>query len=159
MAKAELSVGSPAPNFSLVAVGGEYGTAGKKVTLADFKGKNLVLYFYPKDDTPGCTKQACGLRDSWGEIKSKAVVFGVSVDSVDKHNKFITKYELPFALLSDENKELVEAFGVWVEKSMYGKKYMGTERSTFVIGPDQKIVAIFAKVKPDEHVDKLLEIL
>ncbi|MDX1920354.1 MAG: thioredoxin-dependent thiol peroxidase, partial [Candidatus Caenarcaniphilales bacterium] len=148
----KIEVGDKAPSFKSIAVGGEYGPEGKEVSLDDFKGKNLVLYFYPKDDTPGCTKQACGLRDNWKTLQSKAAIFGVSIDSVAKHNKFIEKYELPFALLSDEDKSLVEAFGVWVEKSMYGKKYMGTERTTFVISPDGKIKAIFPKVKPDEHV-------
>ncbi|MFN5540161.1 MAG: thioredoxin-dependent thiol peroxidase [Candidatus Melainabacteria bacterium] len=152
-------LGSQAPNFKSIAVGGEYGSAGKEVNLDDFKGKTLILYFYPKDDTPGCTKQACGLRDNWKEIKSKAVIFGVSIDSVAKHNKFIEKFDLPFPLLSDETKELVESFGVWVEKSMYGKKYMGTERTTFVIDEKGTIKAIFTKVKPEEHLNKLLEIL
>ncbi len=152
-------IGSKAPDFKAIAVGGDYGIKGKEVSLADFKGQSVVLYFYPKDDTPGCTKQACGLRDSWKELASKAVIFGVSIDSVDKHNKFIEKFSLPFALLSDESKEIVEAYGVWVEKSMYGKKYMGTERSTFVIDENGKIKAVFPKVKPEEHVDKLLAVL
>ncbi len=138
-----------------MAVGGEYGE-GKEVSLGDFKGHTVVLYFYPKDDTPGCTAQACGLRDAWGEFKKKAEVFGVSIDAVKKHQKFIEKFDLPFPLLSDESKKIVEDYGVWVEKSMYGKKYMGTERSTFVIGPDQKIKAILRKVKPAEHVEQLL---
>jgi peroxiredoxin Q/BCP len=112
----------------------------------------VVLYFYPKDDTPGCTTQACALRDEWDDFrKMKAEIFGVSIDPAKSHTKFIEKHALPFPLLSDEKKELVEAFGVWVEKSMYGKKYMGTERSTFVIGPEGKIRAIFRKVKPGEH--------
>ena len=152
----ELKVGDPAPNFSTVAVGGDYPAEGKVVALADFAGKNVVLYFYPKDDTPGCTKQACGLRDGWGELGRKAVIFGVSVDDADSHRKFIEKFSLPFPLLSDEDKQVVEAYGVWVEKSMYGKTYMGAERSTFVIGADGNLRAIFRKVKPEEHVDVLL---
>lgn len=152
----ELVPGSAAPSFSAVAVGGEY-SEGKTVTLADFAGKTLVLYFYPKDDTPGCTTQACALRDRYAHFVSEgAVVFGVSIDSPASHKKFIEKYGLPFPLLSDEGKAMVEAYGVWVEKSMYGKKYMGTERSTFVIRPDGTIKAVFRKVKPDEHVDTVL---
>ena len=151
----ELNIGDRAPQFSTTAVGGKYG-AGEPVKLAGFKGQTVVLYFYPKDDTPGCTTQACGLRDAWKQFAAKAVVFGVSIDSAGKHQKFIEKFGLPFPLLSDESKEIVEAYGVWVEKSMYGKKYMGTERSTFVIGPDQKIKAILRKVKPAEHVGQLL---
>lgn len=150
--------GDKAPTFDTKVIGGEY-KEETPVKLADLKGETVVLYFYPKDDTPGCTTQACGLRDSWKEIKAKAKVFGVSIDPIAKHQKFIDKYELPFPLISDEDKSIVEAYGVWVEKSMYGKKYMGTERTTFVIGPDQKIKAVFPKVKPAEHVDKLLGVL
>lgn len=153
--KSELQVGDKAPQFSAKAVGGKYG-AGTDVALRDFKGRTVVLYFYPKDDTPGCTAQACGLRDAWGEFAEKAEVFGVSIDPVKSHAKFIEKFELPFPLLSDESKSIVADYGVWVEKSMYGKKYMGTERSTFVIGPDQKIKAILRKVKPAEHAAQLL---
>ncbi|MFZ4597870.1 MAG: thioredoxin-dependent thiol peroxidase [Terrimicrobiaceae bacterium] len=152
-----LAPGDKAPSFSAIAVGGEYGD-GKLVRLADFAGKKLVLYFYPKDDTPGCTKQACALRDRYSHLlDQKAVVFGVSVDSPASHAKFIKKFELPFPLLSDESKEMVNAYGVWVEKSMYGKKYMGTERSTFVIRPDGTIKTVFRKVSPDEHATTLIE--
>ena len=154
----ELKAGDPAPAFSATAVGGEYG-AGAEVSLKSLKGKTVVLYFYPKDDTPGCTTQACDLRDRWGEVKAKAAIFGVSIDSAKSHQKFIEKHQLPFPLLVDDEKKIVEAYAVWVEKSMYGKKYMGTERSTFVIGPDGKLKAVFRKVKPGEHVDKLLEAL
>jgi thioredoxin-dependent peroxiredoxin len=153
-----LAPGSPAPAFSAVAVGGSYGE-GTTVDLADFKGKNVVLYFYPKDDTPGCTTQACGLRDIWTDLSEKAVVFGVSTDPEKSHRKFIDKYSLPFALLSDTTHQLVESYGVWVEKSMYGKTYMGTERSTFVIGPDGVLKAVFRKVKPADHAQQLLEAL
>ena len=154
----ELKIGDQAPNFKAVAVGGIYG-GGQEVKLLDFKGATLVLYFYPKDETPGCTKQACDLRDAWGEIQSKAELFGVSVDGVESHRKFITNNGLPFPLLSDADKSLVNAYGVWVEKSMYGKKYMGTERTTFVVGPNQKIAKILKKVKPAEHVTLLLKAL
>jgi len=152
----DLKPGDPAPAFSAVAVGAEYGE-GKTVRLSDFAGQTVVLYFYPKDDTPGCTVQACALRDRYALLKeSKAVVFGVSVDPPTSHKKFIEKYDLPFPLLSDESRAMVEAYGVWVEKSMYGKKYMGTERSTFVIRPDGTIQSIFRKVKPEEHTETVL---
>lgn len=149
-----LEVGGKAPAFHAVAVGGEYGE-GREVSLKDFSGQYLILYFYPKDDTPGCTAQACALRDEWYEVSQWGALFGVSIDPPEKHRKFIDKYDLPFPLLSDPDKELVENYGVWVEKSMYGKKYMGTERTTVVIGPDGKIAAIFPKVKPGEHLDLL----
>jgi thioredoxin-dependent peroxiredoxin len=154
----ELKIGDPAPEFVATAVGGIYG-GGQEVKLADFAGSSLVLYFYPKDDTPGCTAQACELRDSWRELQSKAELFGVSVDSTASHQKFIKKHGLPFPLLSDPNREIVQAYQVWVEKSMYGKKYMGTERTTYLIGPDQKIKAILKKVKTPGHVARLLEAL
>ena len=153
----ELQPGSKAPAFKAAAVGGKYD--GQIVSLADLKGKTVILYFYPKDDTPGCTKQACGLRDAWQDFAGKAEVFGVSIDSTKSHAKFIEKYALPFPLLSDDEKKIVSDYGVWVEKSMYGKKYLGTERSTFVIGPDGKIEAIFRKVKPEEHAAQLLAAL
>ncbi|MEI6349535.1 MAG: thioredoxin-dependent thiol peroxidase [Verrucomicrobiota bacterium] len=153
-----LEVGDLAPQFTATATGGSYGV-GAPVSLGDFPGQTIVLYFYPKDDTPGCTKQACGLRDAWNQFSQKAVVFGVSPDSPKSHEKFIGKYDLPFPLISDESKQIVQAYGVWVEKSNYGKKYMGVERSTFVIGADGKVRAIFRKVKPDEHVEKVLAVL
>jgi peroxiredoxin Q/BCP len=154
----ELKVGDPAPDFKGTAVGGIYG-GGQQVKLADFAGSILVLYFYPKDGTPGCTAQACELRDSWRELQSKAELFGVSVDSAESHQEFIKKHGLPFPLLSDPDQEIVKAYHVWVEKSMYGKKYLGTERTTYLIGPDQKIKAILKKVKSTGHVAKLLEVL
>jgi peroxiredoxin Q/BCP len=150
----ELKVGDHAPYFEATAIGGPYGS-GQTVKLSDFAGSALVLYFYPKDDTPGCTTQACELRDSWGEIKSKAALFGVSVDPAQSHREFIDKYGLPFPLLSDPGHKLVEAYGVWVEKERDGKKYLGTERTTFVIGPDQKIAAVLRKVDPKEHLELL----
>src|SRR3954465_6789920 len=151
---ADLSVGDPAPDFAATAVGGKYG-AGKLVRLKDFRGTPVVLYFYPKDDPPGCTAQACGLRDSWSDFDGRAEIFGVSIDSTESHEKFIAKYHLPFPLLSDPDKKIVNDYGIWVEKSMYGKKYMGAERSTFVIDGQGRISAILRKVKPAEHVDQL----
>ena len=153
----DLTIGSAAPDFSALAVGGPYD--GKTVTLSSLEGKTVVLYFYPKDATPGCTTQACGLRDAWSEVSARAEVFGVSIDSAASHARFIEKQGLPFSLLVDEEQTMVQAYGVWVEKSMYGKKYMGTERSTFVIGPDGKLTAILRKVKPADHVPALLEVL
>lgn len=154
----ELKIGDPAPDFKATAVGGIYG-GGQPVKLADFAGSTLVLYFYPKDETPGCTKQACELRDSWGELQSKVELFGVSTDSVERHQKFIKKHGLPFPLLSDPDGEIVRAYHVWTEKSLYGKKYMGTERTTYLIGPDSKIKGILKKVRPAEHVTQLLKAL
>lgn len=150
--------GSKAPSFKAEAIGGDYESA-TTVKLADLKGETVVLYFYPKDDTPGCTKQACALRDGWKEISSKAKVFGVSIDSIKSHEKFIGKHELPFPILSDEDKKIVTDYGVWVEKSMYGKTYMGTERTTFIIGPDGRIKAVLPKVKPDQHLEKVMEMI
>ena len=158
LTRTELKVGDPAPDFKATAVGGIYG-GGQTVKLADFAGSTLVLYFYPKDGTPGCTAQACEMRDSWRELQSKAELFGVSVDSTESHEKFIKEHGLPFPLLSDPKHEIVEAYQVWVEKSMYGKKYMGTERTTYLIGPDQKITAIFKKVTSTGHVAVLLQAL
>jgi peroxiredoxin Q/BCP len=146
----QLNVGDKAPPFEAIAVGGEYGD-GQPVTLPDFRGAPLVLYFYPKDDTPGCTAQACSLRDSWESVRDKAKIFGVSIDSARSHRKFIDKYELPFPILADPEKKIVTGYGVWVEKSMYGRKYMGTERTTVIIDRAGRIAAIFRKVKPEEH--------
>ncbi len=130
---------------------------GKAVKLGDFKGQKLALYFYPKDDTPGCTKQACSLRDGFAELKKAGIeVVGVSIDDEKSHQKFISKYELPFDLIADTDKSIVEAYGVWGEKSMYGKKYMGTHRKTFLIDEKGKIVKIFDKVKVSEHADEVL---
>ena len=154
MKEPELKIGAAAPDFSATAVGGKYG-AGETVTLKQLRGSPVVLYFYPKDDTPGCTAQACGLRDAWSEFEGVAEIFGVSVDSTGSHEKFIAKYHLPFPLLSDPDKEIVNDYGIWVEKSMYGRKYMGAERTTFVIDPRGRIAAILRKVKPEEHVAQL----
>jgi peroxiredoxin Q/BCP len=147
-----VAVGKKAPAFTLPA------SSGEEVSLSDFLGKTIVLYFYPKDDTPGCTKEACDFRDAQRKFSSrKAVVLGVSPDSLKSHDKFIAKFELPFVLLADTDHAVAEAYGVWTEKSMYGRTYMGIERSTFVIGPDGKVKAIFRKVKVDGHVDEVLE--
>ena len=155
----ELKVGDPAPPFEAYALGGAYGT-GRKVSLADFASRHLVLYFYPKDDTPGCTVQACGLRDRWPDYHNvDADVFGVSTDSLESHRAFIDKHGLPFPLLSDEEGKMVRDYGVWVEKNLYGQKSMGTERSTFVIGPDGRIKDIFRRVKPEAHAEQVLEAL
>jgi len=154
-----LQIGDKAPNFTTTAVGGNYGS-GTPLSLSDLNGKPVVLYFYPKDDTPGCTTQACGIRDTWKEIKATGVaLFGVSIDPVKAHEKFISKFDLPFPLLADTEKAIVSAYGVWVEKSMYGKKYMGTERTTFVIDATGKIATIFPKVKPAEHAGLVLKAL
>ncbi|MBX7054482.1 MAG: thioredoxin-dependent thiol peroxidase [Pyrinomonadaceae bacterium] len=129
---------------------------GNTVKLSDLSGKRIVLYFYPKDDTPGCTKEACSFRDADDIFKAKGIkVFGVSTDSEKSHQKFISKYQLPFDLLADTEKQIVEAYGVWAEKSMYGKKYMGTLRKTFLID-DGKIVKIFDKVNVSEHAEEVL---
>lgn len=147
--------GHQAPDFKLPA------SDGSVVQLKDFKGKkNVVLYFYPKDDTPGCTTEACNFRDAIKPInKTDTVVLGVSPDSVAKHEKFIAKYDLPFLLLADEDNKVCTAYGVWVEKNMYGRKYMGVARTTFVIDQSGKIVKIFEKVKPQDHHTEVLEVL
>lgn len=153
MAK-ELKVGDKAPAFSLL------DDSGSKVSLNDLKGKRVVLYFYPKDDTSGCTKQACSFRDNIRVFeKNNTVVIGVSKDNIASHQKFKKKYDLPFTLLSDESTEILTKYGVWKEKSMYGKKYMGVERTTFVIDESGKIKSIFNKVKVDGHIDEVLKSL
>ena len=130
---------------------------GGELPLASLRGKTVVLYFYPKADTPGCTTEACEFRDSAAHFKSQdAVILGVSPDKPSAQSKFRTKYDLPFTLLCDPDHAAAEAFGVWVEKSMYGKKYMGVERATFVISPDGKIAKVFRKVKPAGHAAEVL---
>lgn len=151
MAK-ELKVGDKAPEFNLLS------DSGEKVSLKSLKGKKVILYFYPKDDTSGCTKEACSFRDNIKLIeKQNAIVIGVSKDSVASHEKFKKKYDLPFTLLSDETTKMISDYGVWKEKSMYGRKYMGIERTTFVIDEKGKIQAVFPKVKVDGHVEEILK--
>jgi peroxiredoxin Q/BCP len=147
-------VGEQAPDFSTTT------DTGATVRLADFRGKRVVLYFYPKDDTPGCTTQSCGFRDAYPVIEEKnAVVLGVSPDGQKSHAKFRSKYNLPFTLLVDEDHAICEAYGVWVEKSMYGKQYMGVERSHFVIDENGIIVEAAVKVKPEESVSRAIAAL
>ena len=146
-----LRTGDQAPDFTATADGGE------TVKLKDLRGKKVVLYFYPKDNTPGCTQEACDFRDSIAKFRRKGVVvLGVSPDSVGSHEKFKAKFDLPFALLADEDHEIAEAYGAWREKSTYGRKYMGIVRSTFVIDEKGKIAEVHEKVKVKGHVDQLL---
>lgn len=147
-------VGKAAPAFKLK------NQDGKTISLSDFKGKDVVLYFYPKDDTPGCTTEACSFRDELPRFKGvNAVILGVSPDSVESHKKFADKYELPFDLLSDETKEIVQKYDVWKEKNNYGKKYMGVVRSTFIIDKDNKIKKIFNNVKVNGHSEEVMKAL
>lgn len=149
-----LKEGDKAPDFKAAA------SNGKIVSLKDFKGERLVLYFYPKDDTPGCTVEACGFRDAYKKIeKAGAVVVGVSPDPLKAHDKFINKYNLPFLLLADEDKEICKAYKVWVKKSMYGREYMGVQRATFIISKSGKIEKIYPKVTPKGHETEILEFL
>lgn len=156
---APLHDGDAAPDFTATALGGAYGR-GETVSLQDFAGRHLILYFYPKDDTPGCTVQACGIRDRWPDFSARdATLFGVSVDSLASHQAFIDKYGLPFPLLSDESGKLVRDYGVAVERERDGRVILGAERSTFIIGPEGKIEAVFRKVRPEEHADQVLAAL
>ena len=149
-----LNAGDVAPDFTVL------DHDGNTVTLSELRGQPVVLYFYPKDDTPGCTIQACDLRDQIGELKQRgAVVLGVSPDSVESHRKFIDKFGLNFTLLADEGHRIADAYGVWKKKNLYGKWYDGNERTTFVIAPDGTVMGVLPKVKPDEHVDRVLEVL
>lgn len=146
--------GMKAPDFKLKNQDGE------NISLKDYKGRSVVLYFYPKDNTSGCTKEACNFRDEFPKFKNlDAVILGVSPDSIASHKKFAQKYDLPFTLLSDEEKKVLGEYGVWKEKSMYGKKYMGVERTTVIIDVNGKIKKIFPKVKVDGHNDEVLEAL
>ncbi len=130
---------------------------GQTQKLSDYKGQWVLVYFYPKDDTPGCTTEACGLRDSFPKLgKLNAKILGISTDTVASHKKFADKYKLPFTLLADENKEVVEKYGVWGEKNMYGRKYFGTNRTSFLVDPKGKIVRIYEKVKPADHPSQVL---
>lgn len=150
----QLKVGDKPPVFSLM------GNDGKEHSLNDFKGKKVVLYFYPKDDTSGCTKEACSFRDNIALIRKKgAVVLGVSGDGIESHKKFVSKYDLNFVLLSNEDRSVLDAFGVWKEKSMYGRTFMGVQRTTFIIDEEGKISHIFPKVKVDGHTEEILNAL
>jgi peroxiredoxin Q/BCP len=147
-----LDVGDVAPDFTLPTDG------GGEMMLSSMRGKKVVLYFYPKDDTSGCTKEACDFREKISEFeKAGAVVLGMSPDAVKKHDKFKAKYDLPFSLIADEEKTALQAYGVWVEKSMYGRKYMGVERTTFLIDADGSIQSVWRKVKVPGHVDAVLD--
>jgi peroxiredoxin Q/BCP len=147
-----LTPGQKAPAFSLAS------DAGEPVTLAGLKGKKVVLYFYPKDDTTGCTVEACEFRDNWSAVKKAgAVVLGVSPDGVASHLKFKKKFNLPFPLLADEGHAVAERYGVWGEKSMYGKKYFGVNRTTFIIDEEGRILKVFERVKPKGHAAEVLE--
>lgn len=147
-------IGHLAPAFDL------QDDRGTTVSLADLRGRRVVLYFYPKDDTSGCTAQACALRDDWAAVEALDVaLFGISPDSAKSHAAFRAKHDLPFPLLVDEEHRTAEAYGVWVEKSLYGRRYMGVERTTFVIGPDGRVEHVLRKVKPAEHLGQLLEAL
>jgi peroxiredoxin Q/BCP len=147
----ELAVGHQAPAFSLP------DQTGKIISLDDFAGETVILYFYPKDDTPGCTAEACSFRNSHELLVERGLhVLGISPDSVKSHAKFAEKFQLPYPLLADEGHQVAEAYGMWVEKSMYGRKYMGVERTTFIIDGTGTVAAIHRKVKPSEHVGELL---
>lgn len=149
-----IEVGKKAPDFTLL------NQDGKKIKLSEFAGKNVVLYFYPKDNTSGCTAEACNFRDAFPQFSNlDAVIIGISPDSVESHKKFADKYKLPFVLLSDIDKKVVEKYGVWKEKSMYGKKYMGVERTTYIIGKDGKVKKVFQKVKVPNHHNEVMETL
>jgi peroxiredoxin Q/BCP len=153
MAK-DVAVGQMAPELSIP------DQDGKTVTLKGFRGKHVVLYFYPKDDTPGCTKESCDFRDVESQIlRAGGAILGVSLDGRESHKKFIKKFGLPFQLLSDEDAAISKVYGVYKEKNMYGRKYWGIERSTFIIGPEGKVKAIFRKVKVDGHADEVLAAL
>ncbi len=150
----DLQIGDQAPDF-------EASTDGNgRLKLSDFQGQNVILYFYPKDDTPGCTTEACAFQDNLPNFQTKdAVVIGISKDTPAKHDKFKEKYQLDFPLISDEDGAICESYGTWVEKSMYGKKYMGIDRATFLIGSDGKILEIWRKVKVPGHVEAVLSAL
>lgn len=150
----QLKEGDKAPGFTA------NDQNGKPVSLSDFAGKDVILYFYPKDDTPGCTAEACSFRDNYQSLQQDGFeIIGVSTDDEKSHTKFISKYQLPFTLIADNDKKIVEAYGVWGEKSMYGKKYMGTTRKTFIIGPDGRIKKIIDKVDTQNSSQQVLDLL
>jgi thioredoxin-dependent peroxiredoxin len=150
----KLKPGDAAPGFTAATNG------GGKVSLSDFKGRQVILYFYPRDNTPGCTKEACAFRDDFGAFTKKgAVVLGVSTDSAASHDMFAGKYRLPFTLLADEDKKISQAYGAWGEKTFLGRRYQGTHRVTFLIGPDGKIKHVWPTVKPAEHAQEVLAAL
>jgi peroxiredoxin Q/BCP len=152
--KSNVKVGAKAPDFSLLS------DAGEELSLGGFKGKTVVLYFYPKDDTTGCTMEACEFRDLFPRFtKSEIILLGISPDSPRKHANFKKKYGLPFTLLSDTDHKVAEQYGLWVEKLFWGRKYMGVERTTYIIGPDGKIKQIFAKVNPEGHAAEVSDAL
>ena len=151
---AEIKVGDQAPEFETV------NDKNEKVRLGDLRGRRVVLYFYPKDDTPGCTVEACNFRDNMSRLQAEgAVVLGVSLDGVESHQKFRDKFELPFTLLSDPEHEVADAYGVYGQKTFMGREYMGLDRATFLIGPDRKLEKVWPKVKPDGHADEVLAAL
>ena len=145
------TIGSPAPAFS------RESDTGERVSLESLRGRPAVLYFYPKDDTPGCTRQASSIRDNWGEFERSGIaLYGVSPDTTESHVRFKQKYGLPFPLLADPDHSMAEAYGTWVEKKNYGKTYMGIERSTFVIDDEGRVAKVMRRVKPDTHAEKVL---
>ena len=149
---AKVRVGQAAPEFTLL------DQSGQSHRLSAYRGQWVLIYFYPKDDTPGCTKEACGIRDRFAELKKlKAVVLGISADSVESHQKFAGKFDLPFPLLADTQKQVVQAYGVWGPKSFMGKSYLGINRSSFLIDPQGRIAKIYPKVKPEEHASEILQ--
>lgn len=146
-----LTEGQPAPDFTVET------DSGETVSLKDFAGRHVVLYFYPKDDTPGCTAEACNFRDNISQLKGEgAVVLGISLDGVNSHQKFRDKFKLPFTLLSDPEHRVADAYGVYGQKTFMGREYMGVDRATFVIGPDGKLEKVWPKVKPDGHAEEVL---
>jgi peroxiredoxin Q/BCP len=158
MSDTEIKEQQPAPDFTLPAVGSEEIVNNGQVHLADLRGKNVVLYFYPKDDTPGCTKEACSFRDANHLMQQRGVVvLGISADSVESHQKFAEKYGLPFPLLADTDTTVSQLYGVWKERNLYGKKFMGVNRETFLIDKDGIVRKIWHKVKPDDHAQEVLD--
>jgi thioredoxin-dependent peroxiredoxin len=148
----QLDVGQQSPDFTADS------SQGTPLTLSDLRGRWVVLYFYPKDDTPGCTKQACAFRDTHAKLSGKnVVVVGCSPDDLRSHDKFISKYDLPFVLISDQSREIASTYGVWKEKNMYGKRIKGIERTTFLINPDGEIAKIWSRVRVDGHIDEIID--